>query len=394
MNITYTCLVNIVLLFFLLKIVSLHYISSGHCQLKIKKTRVSEGYRMKKAYKKTKYKKWHDRRCQKLNEEHSLKEQNISNGSTKSHRFQIDIKPPVVAPSDLRVLENIDECLSFFRLLRNENNLSIGRRHNFITISLTNVQYIDYASISILTALSDDLRDREIILRGNFPINVEAKQFIVESGFLNHMYKEDGSRFPTTTKSELIFFEKGSKKLSNLESIKIGELCKDVVQYLTNERIHCKRLRSIILEICGNSIEWGGTGHKRWLLGVQYAENKVVFTMTDVGKGILSTLRKKFTTKLTDIFTRKPSDRILMGAFEKKYSSSTGEDNRNKGLPDIKKSFEEGIIESFKVLTNDVILHFDDDSRSQTFARGKSRFSGTFYQWEMTKKCLIKHREL
>ena len=46
------------------------------------------------------------------------------------------------------------------------------------------------------------------------------------------------------------------------------------------------------------------------------------------------------------------------------------------------------MITKLKVLTNNVILHFDSDGRSKTFEKGKPRFKGTFYQWEMTGECI------
>lgn len=58
-------------------------------------------------------------------------------------------------------------------------------------------------------------------------------------------------------------------------------------------------VKTIILEICGNSIEWSGTDNKQWLLGVKYESDRVIFTVTDVGKGILETLYRKFGKKFT-----------------------------------------------------------------------------------------------
>ena len=45
---------------------------------------------------------------------------------------------------------------------------------------------------------------------------------------------------------------------------------------------------------------------------------------------------------------------------------------------------------NLKVLTNNVILNFEDSSKSKTFAKGSPRFRGTFYQWEMTSNCINK----
>ena len=137
------------------------------------------------------------------------------------------------------------------------------------------------------------------------------------------------------------------------------------MQHLTGEISQCKSIKTIILEICGNSIEWGGTANKQWLLGVKYETGKVIFTVTDVGKGILETLHRKFSLQLADKFTNKSNDEVLIGAFDQKYGSSSQEVNRNKGLPAVKFNFEQGIIGNLKVLTNNVILHFNDKLKDQ-----------------------------
>lgn len=267
-------------------------------------------------------------------------------------------------------------------------SLSTTRGIQFVIMSLKKVSLIDYGTISILTAISDDLKSKKIILKGDFPENNNCKKAIIDSGFLSHMYDEKGKKFPQIEKSELIFFEKGSGKLSIKDNMAISRTVKNVVEHLTGELNQCLAVKTIILEICGNSIEWGGTHTKQWLLGVKYETDKVVFTVTDVGKGILETLHRKFHKILWDVFSRKTDLEILQGAFDQKYGSTTQEINRNKGLPAIKNSCEQDVIRNLKVLTNNVVLHFKSENCSQTFEKGKPRFRGTFYQWEMTSECI------
>lgn len=310
----------------------------------------------------------------------------------KERKFKIrkneDIKPVVYAPSDLRLIENTSECLSFFRDLRSDEYLSHRRNVRFVIMSLKGVTEIDYGAISILTAISDDLKFKKIILKGDFPDNPECKKFVIDSGYLSHMVDDHGKPFPKAEKSELIFFEKGCGKLSLKDNMAISNTVKNVVLHLTGELKQCLAVKTIVLEICGNSIEWGGTENKQWLLGVQYKPNNVVFTVTDVGRGILDTLHRRFAKILTDTFSNKSNAEILSGAFSQKYGSSTKEVNRNKGLPSVKYNFEQNMISKLKVLTNNVILQFDNESLSKTFEKGKPRFRGTFYQWEMTGECI------
>lgn len=307
----------------------------------------------------------------------------------KKNKHQVyDMKLPVIAPSDLRLIENTKECLNFFRELRSEEYQSKRGKIKFVLLSLTGVKQIDYGTISILTAIGDDLKFKDIILKSFLPDDAVCKDFMIESGYLNNLFDDNGKPFPKAPRSELMFFEKGCGKLSYEENRKISLLIKKIVGHLTGVEEYCQPVKTIILEICGNSIEWSGTANKQWLLGVKYKENKVIFTVTDVGNGILESLYRRFTRRFFDMF--KSSDGILKGAFNKKYGSTTQEDNRNKGLPAVKANFSQGTINNLKVLTNNVILHFDNDSLSKEFDRGDPRFKGTFYQWEMTNDCLTK----
>lgn len=351
---------------------------------------------MKKLYTTPKYKAYQKRRLLKI--EKKLRKKNLAEERAKrkgqprkkakqKHQAH-DIKMPVIAPSDLRLIENTDKCLEFFRDLRSEEYRSKRGKIVFVILSLKDVTQIDYGTISILTAIGDDLKFKGVILRSFLPDNPQCKNYMIESGYLNNLYDDNGKPFPKAPKSELMFFEKGCGRLSDEESRKMSLLIKKIVGHLTGVEKYCQPLRTIILEICGNSIEWSGTDNKQWLLGVKYRDDRVIFTVTDVGKGILESLYRRFTKRFFEVF--KSNDEILKGAFDKKYGSTTKEDNRNKGLPAVKANFEQGTINNLKVLTNNVILHFDNDSLSKEFAKGTPRFKGTFYQWEMTNDCLTK----
>jgi hypothetical protein len=351
---------------------------------------------MKKLYTTPEYKAYHKRRL--LNIEKKLRKAHLAElrakrkgkpKAKKKHQHQAhDIKLPVIAPSDLRLIENTNKCLAFFRDLRSEEFRSKRGNIQFVILSLKEVTQIDYGTISILTAIGDDLKFKGVILRSFLPDNPHCKEYMIESGYLNNLYDDNGKPFPKAPKSELMFFEKGCGRLSDDESRKISLLIKKIVGHLTGVEKYCQPLRTIILEICGNSIEWSGTDNKQWLLGVKYRDDRVIFTVTDVGKGILESLYRRLTRRFFEAF--KSNDEILKGAFDKKYGSTTKEENRNKGLPAVKANFNQGTINNLKVLTNNVILHFDNDTLSKVFENGTPRFKGTFYQWEMTNDCLKK----
>jgi len=340
---------------------------------------------MKKLYTENKYKR-HNRK--KIREGLKKRKKKYSYKAPPPKKEVVDIKEEVEAPEDFRVIENTVDCYQFFKNIRSKKYTSIYNEENFVNMTLKPVDHIDYGTISILTAISEDLKYKDILLNGDFPKNEESKKFLIESGFLNYMYDENGKRFPRPNKSRLIFFEKGSGRLSEDDNRSISRLIKESVQHLTGKERSCQSIKTMILEICGNSIEWGATDKKQWLLGLKYEKDKVIFTVTDVGLGILSTLHRKFEKVLKDTFSFKSDLEILEGAFDKKYGSSSKEENRNKGLPSIRIKNEEGKIKNLKVLTNNVILHFNNKEKSRTLNIYEPYYRGTYYEWELDRECL------
>jgi len=342
---------------------------------------------MKKLYTKEKYKKYNLKKILKGNRKRNKK---IKKNRPIFYMTGVDIRDKIDAPPDFRLFENPIGCLTFFRDIRKQKNFSRIRNLKFIEIDLSNVTEIDYGTISILTAISDDLKYKNIILKGNFPNNKTCKQKLESSGFLEHMVNEKGNRFKKVSKSKLIFFEKGTGKLTTKDSIRISEFIKDIVGHLTGEKAHSQNLKTLLLEICGNSIEWSKTNKQQWLLGAKFKKDRVIITVTDVGQGILKTLHRKFDNKLIDFIKFKSDLDILIGAFNKKYGSTSKDVNRNKGLPSIKYNLEQNKIENVKVVTNNVILQLNNKNKSLNLGKGSPRFKGTFFEMEFNKNNIIK----
>lgn len=137
--------------------------------------------------------------------------------------------------------------------------------------------------------------------------------------------------------------------------------------------------------MCANSVEHANQYNKNWLFSVWYKdEDNVCFTMTDIGEGILGTLKRKFSQKIKEQLLIDNKE-ILKRAFEKKYTSVTKDVNRNKGLPKIKNISDANYINNLIVITNNVLLNFSDSTNSKVLNR---KFNGTFYYWELNKACI------
>ncbi len=292
------------------------------------------------------------------------------------------------APENFCFVENAEECLNFFNLIRGGDYLTDINDKKYIQLDLKSVKKIDYGTICVLKAILYEIEFKSIVVRGNFPEDIECKNFILESGFLNYLVDEKGRNFRKTKNSEIVFFLKSADEFSDEEMKKLGDKIKMIMEHLTGVRKHNQSLRSMILEVCGNSIEHSQSLNNYWIIGFYFEKDKVKITVTDIGVGILETLYIKHTKKILDLLTVKSDLGVLKGAFLRKYGSSTLEDNRNKGLPLIQKTNEERKIENLVVITNSVILQFNDESKSRVFKQN-SKFFGTFYQWEISTNCIF-----
>lgn len=289
----------------------------------------------------------------------------------------------VKAPNNFKFIDNTEEVLKFIANLNNSSNYrSNKKREKYLVASLKNIVAIDYAAISIFTATMRKLSGQQVYVRGDFPANKEARKVLTGSGFFEYVHIKNSKKSEFSHPSKLVFFKKGEGKLTQKHNMEIGEDLKDINKQLSGNRLHLKNIKSVILEICGNSLEWADSFNNQWLLGIDREEDYVIFTATDLGKGILKDLRRKFSDKVIDLINNDVT--ILNKAFEKQYESNSKEGNRNKGLPKIKEAFDNNNISSLIVVTNKVILNFDKNSEPKS-RELKSEFHGTFYQWKLTK---------
>ena len=190
---------------------------------------------------------------------------------------------------------------------------------------------------------------------------------------------------PFSRKNKNLILNRGFDKTDNAATAK--EIRK-AVEHITGKQGYFKPIYSIAQEICANSVEHANEKiyKKNWLFSSSYLNDEVVFTMTDIGDGILKTLKRKLMKQIQDGLFKDSVD-VLVNAFEKQYESRTQDPNRNKGLPKIYKVSSEKYIKNLIVVTNNVFLDFDNPEKSKML---RNTFKGTFYYWILNKECIEK----
>lgn len=284
------------------------------------------------------------------------------------------------APSNLALFDNTDVVIAFIESLKAYRDL--GYIYKKVIIDLSKVTKICVGSVNMLLSIVKELGIYGVSVGGNLPEDLTCNAVILKSGYLEHMANVSSSLKQSMSihKSDNMILMKGSDKTENAE---VGKCIKKAIKQITGEETHYPPVYTIVQEMNGNSVEHAYIKEKKhWLLGINYIEdrNKVAFTFTDNGLGILGRLERKFSKKVFETLKLTTNPEILKGVFDKKYNSRFKKQiNRNKGLPVIKKTQEDGRISNLQVIANNVYLSLDSKKSIQL----GSSFSGTFYYWEV-----------
>lgn len=338
---------------------------------------------MKKYYSSHKYKKFNKNRSRKaLRKRKKIKKYDPVNSQIyfqEKKKWENVSSPPIIAEGNLKLLDKPEKCTVFFEKMKSKKFINRIQRISFIRLDLSLLKEVDFSAVCIMSTIIHDNKTKGIYTQCILPENEDCKKVIIDSGLINNMRNKQGEKFEAVSTSDQLLLKKGSEKLETEDRIfleKIAYKAFKIVKYDKEDLPDL--LHTILLEICGNSIEWSGTKSKQWLIGAKYEEDRVIFTLSDVGLGVIKTLRKNDFQLIRDKVISNIS--VLQGAFEGKYSSKSGDSNRNQGLPTINNAYQNGLLQNLKVLTNNVILHFDDSNKSRTLL-SKNEYKGTFYRW-------------
>lgn len=301
------------------------------------------------------------------------------------------IKPSIKAPVKFSLTVEPVKTLFFFNQLRIKSNYTNIKGKLSIRINLSKVKEIDFASISILKSIMEEAKFYGIMFSGDLPKDQDCKKLLIDYGFFKSLVDENEKEINIKSRGEHFSFEKKSGRVTTKDLKYFDDLSNITYNHIkgtTGPDGYIEDLIIMLKEISGNAVEWSNSHNEQWLLGVLKEEDKVIFTITDLGKGILETLYVSNKLKFIDVFLFKNKIDMLEKAFDRRYGSVSQEINRNRGLPSIKNAFIQNHIKKLIVCTNDVILHFEDYGKSVSL-KENLYFQGTFYQWEINKECNI-----
>ncbi len=287
-------------------------------------------------------------------------------------------------PAKFSLRDDLEDVVKFIQQFKGYAKLN----HIFksVDIDLSDVIRIDTASVSLLLSTIKELGINDINVEGNLPNDPYCSDLLIESGFLEHMpvmssYLKSKMKQSNPVDKNMMIMN-GKDKTNHRE---IGKIIKESVYKLTGKPAHYKPLYGVIGEMNINSLEHAYKKYKHWVFAVRHDKenDKINFTFTDNGFGIHKTLNKTFGTKAFEILGLKNEKDIVEGMFKEEYSSRFKKQfNRNKGLPAIRSLQMENKVDNLTVITNGVYINFEDGIKIDL----KSKFSGTFYYWELSKE--------
>lgn len=314
------------------------------------------------------------RRCNRIRKRHNkIKRKKEAQGKQESYNPFRPHPYEAIAPIDFS-LSNIEGVLSFIN--RTENTCKRGSRITFLKINLDNVKKIDSYALSLLLSLLNKISCLNIRYWGTYPDDPLAKQFILDSGFLDLV--KTNIKKPSNNRVGNQIYMVGK---DYVDSHLIGAAVRESMQHITGKVEPYSPVYDDLLEISANSVEHANANKsdKNWLVSISLENNKIHYVVTDTGAGILATLRKKATQQLRDTFFKGDAE-VLHNVFMKLYQSITGEINRHKGLPIILESFTDGFISDLQVMTNKVYYDFGTNTPKML----KRGFNGVMYSWTVS----------
>lgn len=286
----------------------------------------------------------------------------------------------VIAPSNFSIKDNPFEVAKFFdEILMFSNKKEKDTNINF---DMSRIEHVTADAIIYLLAVIKDLQNLGKVhhnhkFSGDLPRLKEAKEFFVQSGFLNYVKSNIPKNCSSTECVKIMSDEKFDQEATK-------KICDFVISVKTENRPNTRFLYVLINEMMLNTCQHAYVGKpkrlNKWYMYAQKDGNILKFTFLDIGQGIPSTVRKKMSEKFFGI----PDSSIIASALEgEEIRSNTGKIYRGKGLPKIKECVIENRIDNFAIISNKGFCTLSYNNDSTIKSELNNAIYGTIYYWEI-----------
>lgn len=294
----------------------------------------------------------------------------------------------VEAPENFSFRENPKAVISFINKLA-----GLWDRREQVFVSLRYVEKIDYDAIVVLLSIMIRFRALKINFNGNFPRDLKARKVLEKSGFLKKLFFIDQEEYSIGQEDSIITH--GNK---NFDQKLTGRIIGSAAKTIWGQERRCPGVQNTLIELMQNTREHADPekeGEKHWWLSVNHdpLRKVVCFSFIDYGVGIFKSLDSKPMGDVLGGWRMKAMAGRALGLLpdeewlrrilhEELLTTVTGQSNRGKGLPGIRKALERNQISNLFVITNRVFA----DVKKDKYEALPHNFEGTFVYFELNSQ--------
>ena len=267
------------------------------------------------------------------------------------------------APEYFSLIENTKETQLFFSNIFD----NINKREFYI--NLKPVTKLTIETVLYLVTIMANTRD--CLIHGNAPDDIEMKKIFLDSGF----YKYVNSNYHHNETGAFVSIKSGTLVQSEI----VGEIITFAREKLSlNNKKMTRDIYTTIMELMINVKEHASRNQKLqewWLVAYYNEKNKCVsFSMLDRGRGIPTTIKKKF----KDLFILSDTE-LLISTLLGEQRSETALPYRGKGLPKIYEYVLDNKVKNLYIMSNKGF--FSSEKIKECFDL-ETPFVGTLVSWD------------
>lgn len=295
----------------------------------------------------------------------------------------------VRAPQVFSLIRNETKTLLFLQELKE----CLNARQKTL-VRLDDVKYLSTEAILVLLSNMVHFRVENVGFNGTKPTTSHVRQKLDSSGFFSHLYgdHESGNDPYMFKKMSSHLYTHGQKTVASKEADTLVRYASETVW---GEARRCQGVQKTLLELMHNTHDHAGEskGEKHWWLSVEHNEQnkEVTFSFIDFGVGIFRSLENKgpdeplsgameYIKKLFP-WAQTQVQKLQLILEGKVQLTQTNEYYRGKGLAKIYSMYEQNMISSLSIISNNASFNAD----KKDYHVVNKEFMGTFVSFKMNK---------
>ncbi len=276
-------------------------------------------------------------------------------------------------PTEFSFIHNVEAMNEFLQTLR------FYAKTSHIALDLEEVIKITPEAIAALVATISPSSMPNTNIRGNLPLDPDAKRILLESGFFDHV--RSTTELPKGRIGKIK--ERRSKRVEATTAWELIERGTAQAFGVGKRSPSTRAAYTTLIELMGNTHNHAakqGEETKTWWATAygDLARRRVCYSFLDTGVGIFRSVNLHWVRKAFRRLGLGDNSKVLLEILEGRVESRTGLPYRGKGLPTIYKKSRSGNIKSLFIISNDVYA----DVSNNDYRTVNVPFPGTLLYWE------------